>query len=131
MVSQSLSPSISLTDVLAEYIRVHWVEPTNIVRLHVTPISHFERVMRSTRPGFGIPGCLQGHVLSMLAEGYGATGEYLYVPDLATMRICPYAPVHASVLGWFEEQDPYLGADGKLTVTNVACARSKLRDIVA
>lgn len=65
-----------------------------------------------------------------LAEGYGATGEYLYVPDLRTMRICTYAPGHASVLGWFEEQDPYLGPDGNLTVKNAACARSKLRDIV-
>jgi len=65
----------------------------------------------------------------MVASGFSGSGEYLYVPDLSTLRICPYAPGEAVVMGWFQEKTPYVGADNKLTLDVPLCPRATLRRI--
>jgi hypothetical protein len=58
------------------------------------------------------------------------TGEYLYAVDLLSLRISPYAPGHASVLGWFEEKRPHPGVKGHLALEVDICPRTILRRIV-
>lgn len=106
------------------------MEPTSIVRLRVLPISYFEKLLKSSRPGIGVPKVTGGFVYLFAAEGYGSVGEYLLVPDLSSLKITPYAPGHASVMGWFEEKDPFVGPDGQLSVKVPMCPRSTLRDVV-
>ncbi|KAF9451353.1 glutamine synthetase/guanido kinase [Macrolepiota fuliginosa MF-IS2] len=112
------------------YIRAEWVDLVNIVRLRILPVSYFEELMLSPRPGVGIAEAALGLVYENLAEGFGVAGEYLYVPDLSTARLCPYSPGHASVLGWFEEMTPYRDVKGELAVKASLCPRTKLKDVV-
>jgi hypothetical protein len=67
----------------------------------------------------------------MAAEGFSACGEYLYVPDLSTLRLCPYASNEAVVLGWFHEKTPYPGSDNKLSVEVPLCPRTTLTRILS
>ena len=68
-----------------------------------------------------------GIVGLQLAPGFGATGEFLYVPDLASWRVCgAYAPGHATVMGWFEEKTP--GPTGAVAVP--ICPRTMLARLV-
>ena len=62
--------------------------------------------------------------------GLSPTGEYLYAVDLSSLRISPYAPGHASVLGWFEEKRPNPGLQGRLALEVDICPRTILRRIV-
>jgi hypothetical protein len=96
----------------------------------MVPISHFERILKSARPGVGIPGGTGGFVFLTLAKGFGAAGEFLVVPDLSSLRICPYARNAASVFGWLEEKDARQGPDGQVTYKTNACLRGKVRDVV-
>ncbi|EKM82695.1 hypothetical protein AGABI1DRAFT_111276 [Agaricus bisporus var. burnettii JB137-S8] len=114
-----------------KYIHIQWVEPSNIIRLRMVPISHFEKMLQSARPGIGIPKVTGGFVYLVTAEGYGAAGEYLYVPDMSSLRLCPYAPGTASIFGWLEEKDAYKGPDGQMTAKTLVCPRAKVRDLVA
>ncbi|KAG6845088.1 hypothetical protein H0H87_000993 [Tephrocybe sp. NHM501043] len=66
----------------------------------------------------------------MAAPGFAPTGEYLYVPDLSTIRICPYSPGEVVVLGWFHEKTPYPGIDNKLTLNVSLCPRATLQRVV-
>ncbi|KAF9451041.1 glutamine synthetase/guanido kinase [Macrolepiota fuliginosa MF-IS2] len=130
-VSSQAVPTIQwLKDAGIKYVRVQWVDLVNNVRLRVLPVSYFEELMLSPRPGLGVAEAALGLIYGNLAEGFGVVGEYLYVPDLLTARLCPYSPGHASVLGWFEEKAPYRDAEGKLAVKSLICPRTKLKDIV-
>ena len=114
----------------AAYVRVQWVDLTNIIRCRILPVSYFLRLIKSTRPGVGVAKGSMGLVYTKVAHGFSAAGEYLYVPDLSTMRICPYAPGEAAVMGWFHEKTPYIGAENKLTVDVLSCPRTNLKRIV-
>jgi len=37
-----------------------------------------------------------------IVSGFSVTGHQLYVADLTSMRLCPYAPGHAMLFGWFQ-----------------------------
>lgn len=112
------------------YIRIQLVDPTNNVRYRVIPIAQFERMLKGPRPNISIIKAVLGMAFLGLAPGFLPDGEYLYVPDLSTMRALPYQPGHASVLGWFQEKIPYKGADGQLTTKVEPCPRTLLRDVV-
>ncbi|KAG5643453.1 hypothetical protein DXG03_000926 [Asterophora parasitica] len=71
-----------------------------------------------------------GLVNLIVAPGFQPSGEYLYVPDLSTIRLCPYSPGEVSLFGWFQEKTPYPGADNQLTVEVTLCPRATLRRIV-
>jgi hypothetical protein len=86
--------------------------------------------MQFPRPGICIPQVLGGFVFVFCAEGFGSVGEYLYVPDMSSVRICPYIPATASVFGWLEQKEPYRTPDGKITTETDICLRSKLRNLV-
>jgi glutamine synthetase len=63
-----------------------------------------------------------------LAPGFGPVGEYLYVLDLSTIRLCSYAPGHASIVGWFQDMTP---TPGRVLGTGVPmCPRSVLKRVI-
>ncbi|KAI6006857.1 hypothetical protein EDD15DRAFT_5395 [Pisolithus albus] len=117
--------SQSLEDLGVKFVRIQWVDFSNFVHCRVLPISHFYKLLRSSRPGVTIVKVVLGLVFLTMAEGFGATGEYLLVLDLATVRVCGYAPGHAAVFGYFQEKYP-LG--GRLDVP--LCPRTNLKRIV-
>ena len=113
----------------AAYVRVQWVNLINTVRCRI-PVSYFLSLIKSSRPGLGVAKGSMGLVYFKIAPGFSPAGEYLYVPDLSTMRISPYAPGEAVVMGWFQEKAPYIGADNKLTVDVLSCPRTNLKRII-
>ncbi|VDC07447.1 unnamed protein product [Peniophora sp. CBMAI 1063] len=125
-------PSFSPKDVSAlatsgvRYVRLTWVDWTNMVRCRVIPISAFQALLAAGRPGVAISTVVFGLVGASCAPGFSATGLYLYAPDLSSLRTCGYAPGHASVMGWFQEKEAAPG--GRLEVD--LCPRTQLRRVV-
>jgi glutamine synthetase len=113
-----------------EFIRLQWVDTVNNIRYRVIPLSYFEKLLESPRPSVSITKCVFGIVFITMAPGFSPVGEYLYLPDMNSIRICPYAEGHASVMGWFEEKVPIKGPDGNLTLNVPMCPRSMLKRIV-
>jgi glutamine synthetase len=113
-----------------QYIRLQWVDTVNNIRYRVIPISYFKKLLNSPRPSVSITKCVFGLVFITTAPGFAPVGEYIYLPDMNSIRLCPYAEGHASVMGWFEEKVPIKGPDGKLTLNVPLCPRSTLKRIV-
>lgn len=119
-----------LKDQGIEYIRLQWVDTINNIRYRVIPIAYFEKLLNSPRPGISIINVVFGMVFISLAAGFAPIGEYLYAIDMKSIRLCPYAPGHASVMGYFQEKAPVKGPDGRLTLDVQPCPRSTLKRIV-
>ncbi|KAF8517205.1 hypothetical protein JB92DRAFT_2809890 [Gautieria morchelliformis] len=112
------------------YVRITWVDLTNVTRLRIVPLSHFLRMLASPRPAITMSRFVLGAVFLSIAEGFTTTGEYLYLPDLESLRVCPYAPGHASVMGCYEEKVPVPGPDGMPTLKVDLCPRATLKRIL-
>ncbi|KAF8954897.1 hypothetical protein BDZ97DRAFT_1862383 [Flammula alnicola] len=126
-------PSISIDDLKAEgikHVRIQWVDLINNIRYRVVPLPYFEKLLKTSRPGTSLAKVSLGLVLITVVEGFNPVGEYLYAIDLSSLRICPYAPGHASVMGWFEEKNPVAGIDGHRAVEVDLCPRTILRRVV-
>ncbi|KAG0694778.1 hypothetical protein DFH29DRAFT_301610 [Suillus ampliporus] len=109
-------------------VRITWVDLINNTRIRVLPLSSFQRLLASSRPGITIAHCVFGIAGIRIASGFGALGEYLYVVDLSSIRLCSYAPGHVSIMGWFQDKVP---APGRVLGTGVPmCPRSTLKRIV-
>ncbi|KIM42454.1 hypothetical protein M413DRAFT_444874 [Hebeloma cylindrosporum] len=109
-------------------VRIQWVDLVNNIRYRVVPLPYFEKLLKTSRPGMSLTKAALGMVFITLVEGFGATGEYLYALDQSSLRICPYAPGHASVMGWFEQKDP-IGHDLRALEVDL-CPRTILRRVV-
>ena len=113
------------------YIRFQWVDYTNVTRNRIIPLTAFRDLISSSRPGVGLTMAALGLVGASLAPGFSGTGEYLYTPDLSSLRRCGYAPGHASLLGWFENKMPTRESAGREDALKVPlCPRGLLRDII-
>ncbi|RDB16931.1 Protein fluG [Hypsizygus marmoreus] len=112
------------------YVRLQWVDLVNNIRCRVIPTSYFKKLLQSPRPGVGVAKVSMGLVYLMTAAGFSASGEYLYVPDLSTIRICTYAPGEVCVMGWFQEKTPIARADKTLSVDVALCPRRTLQRVV-
>ena len=90
-----------------KYIRLTWLDLHNVARCRVLSLSYFERLLEtaSGRPGVSVVGCVLGLVGLKVANGFSAGGNYLYVADLTSMRLCTYAPGHAVLFGWFQNSE--------------------------
>ena len=86
------------------YIRLTWLDLHNVARCRVLSINYFERLLETAtgRPGVSVVGCVLGIVGLKIANGFSAAGGYLYVADLSSLRLYPYAPGHAILFGWFQ-----------------------------
>ena len=74
--------------------------------------------------------CLLKIIDITLCPGFSLTGESLYCPDLSSMRLCGYAPGHASVLGFLEHKTPVIGSDGIASLKDSLCPRGILKRVV-
>ncbi|KAG1762527.1 hypothetical protein EDD22DRAFT_891358 [Suillus occidentalis] len=109
-------------------VRITWVDLVNSVGIRVVPLKSFKRLLASSRPGITVAQCTFGFVINRAASGFGPVGEYLYVVDLTSMRLCSYAPGHISIMGWLQDKTP---APGRILGTGVPmCPRSTLNRIV-
>ncbi|KAG2064132.1 glutamine synthetase/guanido kinase [Suillus decipiens] len=109
-------------------VRITWVNLANVVSVRVVPLNSFQRLLASSRPGITVAQCVFGFVVNRNASGFGPVGEYLFVVDLTSMRLCSYAPGHVSIMGWFQDKVP---APGRVLGTGVPlCPRSTLNRIV-
>ncbi|KAI0343382.1 glutamine synthetase/guanido kinase [Trametopsis cervina] len=88
------------------YIRITWADYINNTRYRVVPRKYFTKLLRSSRPGVSLAKVVLGIVFLALTPGFTAVGEYHYVLDLRSFRLAPYAPGHASVMGFFQEKTP-------------------------
>ena len=59
---------------------------------------------------------------------FSTTGQWLYAFDLSSIRLCPYAPGHASILGWFEVKTPPTAALAPEIEVDI-CPRTILRRV--
>ena len=112
------------------FIRLQWVDLINNIRFRVIPIAYFKKMLASSRPSVSITKVALGLVFISTAPGFSAIGEYLYVVDWSSVRVCPYATGHASVMGWFEEKVPVPGPDGLPTLKVEICPRTILKRVV-
>ncbi len=62
--------------------------------------------MQSSRPGLAVAIAVMGMVDLRLADGVSAVGEWFYVIDTSTLRICPYEEGLATVMGNFQHKVP-------------------------
>ncbi|KAG2355585.1 hypothetical protein BDR07DRAFT_1425677 [Suillus spraguei] len=109
-------------------VRITWVDLVNAIGIRVVPLNSFQRLLASSRPGITVSQSVFGFVVNRCASGFGPVGEYLFVVDLASMRLCSYAPGHVSIMGWFQDKVP---APGRVLGTGVPmCPRSTLKRIV-
>ncbi|KAF8190459.1 hypothetical protein BJ912DRAFT_323034 [Pholiota molesta] len=113
-----------------EFIRFTWVDFSNIVRFRTLPVSYFRKLLASRRPGIGIAKACLGLNFITLADGFSPMGEYLYVPDLTSLRLCPYEPGQVSVMGFFQEKTPWRTPEGTLSAETKACTRGALKRVV-
>ncbi|KAF8905216.1 hypothetical protein CPB84DRAFT_1771927 [Gymnopilus junonius] len=112
------------------FVRLQWVDLTNTVRFRVMPVEYLLKLLAAKRGGINIAKVTLGLVNLSVAEGFTPMGEYLYVPDIRTLRPCPFEHGHASLLGWFEEKAPYTLPGGSLSVEVAVCPRTILKKIV-
>ncbi len=115
---------------LQAYVRLTWMDLTSLVRYRAIPVSYFLKMLQSPRPGAAVGKCIFGMVNVGFAEDFSLMGEYLYVIDPTTLRLCPYEEGIASVLGWFQEKAPVLGPDGHPTLEVELCPRTTLHRVV-
>jgi glutamine synthetase len=109
-----------------KYIRIHWTDLTNVVRLRIVPRQHMTKLLKTPRPSVAVTKAIFGFVGLAVAPGFTVAGEYLLVIDPSSFRICTYAPGHACVTGFFQEKvpTPEYGLDVP------TCPRTLLRRVV-
>lgn len=112
------------------YVRIYWLDYTNVRRFRILPIEYFKALLNSNRPGINIAKAAFGVVGFNVVPGFNFIGEYLYAIEAATLRPCPFAPGHMAVFGRFEEKVAIEGADGRPSVAVNLCPRTLLRRIL-
>ncbi|KAI5117124.1 hypothetical protein M0805_007971 [Coniferiporia weirii] len=146
----SLEHPTSLKDLESygvRFVRVTWVDFANSVRYRVVPIAYIRKLVAggdksvddrtstnaseatkvNPHGGIQLAKVSLGLVHLAVADGFPIAGEYLYALDLTSARLLPYAPGHASVLGWFEEKEVPSDAT---TFQVELCPRTLLRRVV-
>ena len=111
-----------------KWVRVQFVDYTNTVRFRILPIAYFKKVCETLRPSLLFDLSLLGAGVSQ-GEGSAQEGwerECLYVVDFGSFRVCPYAPGHAAIMGWFEEKTA--SPTGSLSIK--LCPRTMLKNVV-
>ncbi|CAL1708585.1 unnamed protein product [Somion occarium] len=108
------------------YIRLQWVDLINNIRFRVISKKYFIKLLESSRSGVGLTNASLGLVFLATAPEFGSSREYLYVPDISSYQICPCAPGHASIMGFFQEK--MLLLNGSLSVP--LCPRTLLQKTV-
>ncbi|THH30248.1 hypothetical protein EUX98_g3924 [Antrodiella citrinella] len=90
------------------YVRVQWVDFSNQIRYKVLSRSYFHKLVTSSaRPGITGAAATMSIIGGAVSSGFSAIGELLHAFDLDTLRVARYAPGHAVVMGYFQEEIPH------------------------
>jgi hypothetical protein len=119
----------ALKDHGIKYIRFQWLDLANILRYRVIPLAQWIKILESSRPSISLLKVNLSLVVLHIPPGFVSTGEYIYKPDLSSLRVIPYAPGQASVMGYYEEKVPLPGPDGVLTLKVDLDARAALHRV--
>ncbi|EPT02029.1 hypothetical protein FOMPIDRAFT_10253, partial [Fomitopsis schrenkii] len=111
-----------------KWVRVQLVDYTSTVRFRILPVAYFKKVCETLRPSLLFDLSLLGAGVSQCEVGTESDWgrECLYVVDFGSFRACPYAPGHATIMGWFEEKTA--SPTGDLAIK--LCPRTMLNNIV-
>lgn len=110
------------------FVRLTWVDLSNTIRYRIIPLAHYLALCNTEKPGISIVRAAPGFVFNTSALPNGAVGEAIYRPDLESIARLPYAPSHASVMGWFDDKRP--GRDDLLEKASELCPRGLLKRVV-
>ncbi|KAH9931900.1 FLU1-II [Fomitopsis serialis] len=72
-----------------KYVRVQYVDYSNMVRFRVLPVSYFKRVCKLPRPSLNFLRFALAFVGSQVAEGFSSSDECVHVIDLNTSEKMP------------------------------------------
>jgi hypothetical protein len=125
-----LTPS-ELASQGVRFIRVQWLDLTNKLRYRVVPISYYEKLLESKRPGVSMVRCAFGLIDVTPAPGFDATGQHLYIIDTSSIKPCPYVQGHACVMGWLQEYEPVTRPNGQMSIDVPFCPRGVLQKVIA
>ena len=102
--ASQLNPQL-LDDLHIEWVRLCWLDYANVLRFYFLSRSYFSHLLETARPGIllGAANLAAVH-LNVIDELMFV--QYVYAFDLSTFRVCPYAPGHATVMGFFEPTTP-------------------------
>jgi glutamine synthetase len=95
-----------LRDAGVRFLRLGWVDSAGVLRTQAVSSA---RAGAASADGLGVVSGVQA--LPVFADavqpglGIGAVGQVWLRPDLATLRVLPWEPTHASALGVFETRD--------------------------
>lgn len=110
-----------------KYVRIQWVDFSNQIRYKVLSLAYFTKLVeKSTRPGITSTSAVLSIVAGGVSPGFFGIGEWLYVLDLSTLREATYAPGHAVVMGYWEEEVPHPKSGVEISL----CPRTALRKVV-
>lgn len=86
------------------FVRILWCDNANLIRAKATHINHLGGLQR----GVGISAAQQALPVMYDAvavdSGLGPVGEAQLLPDWSTLRVLPYAPGHAQVMGDMQQE---------------------------
>jgi glutamine synthetase len=95
-----------LQDAGVRFLRLGWVDSAGVLRTQAVSSA---RAAATSAEGLGVVSAVQA--LPVFADavqpglGIGAVGQVWLRPDLATLRVIPWEPTHASALGAFVNRD--------------------------
>ncbi|CAG8634076.1 5665_t:CDS:10 [Funneliformis mosseae] len=118
-----------------KYVRLGWVDFTNMLRFRAVPIDRF--IQKTVSSGITLAKCLNtlpvyGDVLVKETD-FGPSGEMFMKPDLNTIVHLPYLPAHAFVHISFENKvtpDDVSYPSSSESSPYPVCLRSCLKNIV-
>lgn len=109
-----------------KYVRLTWLDYANNPRSRILPFSSYCKLVifgasPGNRPGVRIAKIVFGYIGGRSAEGFDASGNWLYVIDLESARVWPTEEGVMTVYGWFQEEQigPELGG----RIASVLCPR--------
>lgn len=124
-----LSPA-ELKSTGIRFVRIQWLDLTNKLRCRIVPISYYEKLLGSKRPGVSMVKCAFALIDVTPAPGFDGTGQHLYVIDTQSIKLCVYAEGHASVMGWLQEYSPVMRPNGHTSIDVQYCPRYVLRKVI-
>ncbi|UBF27506.1 glutamine synthetase family protein [Kovacikia minuta CCNUW1] len=122
-----------LKDAGVQFVRVLWCDNANIIRgkaFHLNLFDeHWEHGIGISMAQQAIPALYDAVAPN---SGLGPVGEVWLVPDWSTLRILPYAPTHARVMGnMIHQGHPWLFCPRHFLKRMIAAAKVEGLDVMA
>lgn len=139
MAATSHSDAACLSDFLAKnqavkFIRLQWLDYASTLRARVLTAKHFQHLVEIGRfheVGRGYLSLPDDSALLYDGDASMAVGKNALIPDFGSLRICPWAKGHASVMCFYGEGFSKKNEHGDLLpVISDLCPRNALRKAV-